>query len=401
MYLVDPYCLSCYNTKPLGGNMTTARIKPLNPRSPDQKYMGEEPAWPHRETQSRQSAVMQAWHWYTYYYGKKEVKQFITAWLAHKGRQQEAKLFAKVPESALTNVTGWLCRMEMRGLELITAEIDHIEHEIQRHITAAKSVRDIVLTDPDTAHAVTARPTIQDRLRDRITEAAGELEGMFDDFVAADSRMSAQFRPMAVLRGMNVAPQMITEIVAIWQQRLSELTEAVAGRDSDLVEGYSNFSRPQLRNLIKFVEQVIADCNSYVQIKKVERKPRAKKARPPEVVARGFKTLTEDTELKLRSEPAARLVGASEAWLYDVKKRKLIHAVADSHVGTFTVKGSGLIGIDPAQTLQKTLRKPTEQLKSLMAASVPNARKFFRDIRATEIKWNGRGNENLVILRVK
>lgn len=376
--------------------MTLAKIKPLNPKSPDQKYMGNEPEWPHSPNQSRESAVGHAWHWYNYYYGKKDVKQMILAWMQHHGRG-EYRDFARVPESVLINATGWLCRMNLRGFELNEHELSHINSEITRHVEAIKLVREVTEKPADAA----PRPNIQDRLREKMQEAAGELEGMLDDFVMAGSKMSATWKPMAIIRGMNVAPQLIGDITSVWQQRLDELSAVAEGKDAALVEGYSNFSKIQIRNLIKFVEQVIADCNSYVQIKKVERKPRAKKARPPEIVARAFKTLTEDTELKLRSEPAAKLVGASEAWLYDVKKRKLIHAVADSHIGTFTVKGSGLIGLDPAQTLQKTLRKPSEQLKTLMAASVPNARKFFRDIRATEIKWNGRGNENLLVLRVK
>ena len=38
-------------------------------------------------------------------------------------------------------------------------------------------------------------------------------------------------------------------------------------------------------------------------------------------------------------------------------------------------------------------------LKSIFAG-FPAARKAFKDIKATETAWNGRGTENLVILRV-
>lgn len=378
--------------------MTAAKIKPLNPKSPDQKYMGAEPEWPCDAKVTRSIAVGRAWHWYNYYYGKKEVKQMILAWLVHNDRMNEHRAFARVPENLLTNATGWLCRMNLRGLELEDNELNHINNEIAKHIEATVAVREVV---EKVNEEVSLRPTIQDRLRDKINEAAGELEGMLDDFVAAGSKLSASFKPMAVLRGMNVAPQLMSEIVKIWQVRKQELTEAVQGKDSQLVEGYSYLTKLQLRNLVKFAEQVIADCDSYVQIKKIERKPRAKKAKPPEVIARGFRCLIDEPEIKLKGEPAAKLVGASEAWLYDVKKRKLIHVVADSHVGTFTIKGSGLIGLDAARTLQKTLRKPAEQLKALMAASVPTARKFFQDIKSTEVKWTGRGNANLIILKVK
>ena len=92
-------------------------------------------------------------------------------------------------------------------------------------------------------------------------------------------------------------------------------------------------------------------------------------------------------------------MGASEAYLYDTKKRKLVHVVADQHIGTFSIKGSSIVGFDTANSQQKTLRKPAEQLKTLLGGGKPAARKFFKDIRATEIQFNGRGNENLVILK--
>jgi type II secretory pathway component HofQ len=51
------------------------------------------------------------------------------------------------------------------------------------------------------------------------------------------------------------------------------------------------------------------DCNSYVQLKKVERKPRAKKAVSPEKLTRKFKFLKEFDELK-------------NVWLYHILELK-------------------------------------------------------------------------------
>ena len=73
--------------------------------------------------------------------------------------------------------------------------------------------------------------------------------------------------------------------------------------------------------------------------------------------------------------------------------------MADTHIGTFTVKGSAIIAYDAATTVQKTLRKPEEQLKSVISVGKPAARKAFEVIKSTEVKWNGRGNENLIILK--
>jgi hypothetical protein len=94
-----------------------------------------------------------------------------------------------------------------------------------------------------------------------------------------------------------------------------------------------------------------------------------------------------------------KLVNATEAWLYDTAKRKLIHVVSDSHIGTFSVKGSAIVGFDTLATVQKTLRKPEEQLKLVMSGGKPAMRKEFTAIKSTETKYNGRGNENLIILK--
>ena len=200
------------------------------------------------------------------------------------------------------------------------------------------------------------------------------------------------------MRGLNISPNMVCTVSVVWELRLAEFNEVLEGTDADLVEGYSHLTKIQLKQCVKFCETVINDCGSYVQLKKVERKPRAKKAVSPEKTTRKFKFLKEFDELTLKSEPVTKLVNASEAWLYDTAKRKLIHVMADSHIGTFTVKGSAIIGFDTLATVQKTLRKPAEQLKLITGSGKPAARKAFVEIKATETKYNGRGNENLIIL---
>jgi hypothetical protein len=377
---------------------TTRPLKPLNPRTADAKYTGTEPEWRTQPTSdNRISRLGQAFYWYGYHYGKKEVKEFMITWLSRNQRQREAREFARVPDTNLTNVYGWLARMNVMGLELTEHEHGQLDHNIRTLIDSHRAVKEVVRSAEDTV----ARPTIQDRLREKMTEAAGELEAMYDDMILAGGKMSADFKPMAVIRGMNVAPQMVGEIAAAWRQRLGELEEVLAGKDVQLAEGYGQFGKLQIRNMVKFAEQVVADCGSYVQIKKTERAPRKKKPVSAEKLTQRFRYLREFAELKLTSEPVTKLVNCQEAWLYDTKKRKLIYAVADTHVGTMTVKGTSLVGFDTTNSVQKTLRKPAEQIKALLTGGVANTRKFFRDIRATEVKFNGRSNENLILLKVR
>ena len=371
-----------------------ANVKALNPRSPDTKYVGHEPEWRVQPVSNRVSSLSNAFGWYNYFYGKKDAKDFIGSYLDAHERAKDARRIRTLPDSQIRLNTCWLCRMVTMGLELSESEQIKLDNLIQ-DLLAAKQEE----VAEKTEEAKPTGLTIQDRLREKASECAGEIEGLFDDFLAAGAKMSAQFQPITIIRGHNVAPQLISQIQQIWKHHLVELEAAVAGKDPQLVEGYSFLTKNQLKQMVKFAEQVITDCNNYVQIKKVERKPRAKKAVSPEKVTARFKYLKTFPELKLVSEPAVKLVDATEAWLYDTVKRKLIHVVGDAHRGNFTVKSSAVVGFDTGASSQKTLRKPAETLKSLLAAGKPAARKIFKELSTTETQWNGRGNENLIILK--
>ena len=374
----------------------TKPIKLLNPKSPEIKYTGGEPEWRIQpEPENRISALSAAFSWYNYHYGKKEAKDMIAHWLDHHDRTKDAKKIRAIPDSQIRLTPAWVCRMNLVGLELNEHELLQVDTQIATMLKVKDEVR-VEVTQEERAEN---KVTIQDRLREKVSECAGELEGLFDDFIRDGVKMSANIKPIATIRGMNVAPQMISTISDIWKRRLAEFEEVAEGKDSDLVEGYSNFTKIELRNMIKFAEQVINDCGAYVQIKKVERKPRAKKAVSPEKQVSKLKYLKEFAELKLTSESPTKLIEANEAWLYDTKKRKLIYVVADTHIGSLSVKNNNILGFDAGASVQKTLRKPAEQIKALLSGGKPAARKYFKDIKATDTKFNGRSNENIIILR--
>jgi hypothetical protein len=369
----------------------------MNPRTLDVKYTGGEPEWPAQPTpETRNSALIGAFSWYNYHYGKRDARELLVEWLHWRGDTELSRTFARVGEHLNMLTAGWLARMHMKGLELNDRELTHIADTVDQHCKAAQSVKKVVAEVQEQVR----RPTIQDRLRDIMLAASADLEHLYDDLIGAGAKLTADFKPMAVLRGHNVAPPLVRDIKDVWQSRRAELAAVTEGRESQLVEGYSNFSKIQLKNLLRFVDLVLADCDSYVQVKKTERAPRRKKPQSPERITQRFPYLREFAELKLKSEPVTKLVNATEAWLYDTKKRKLIHVMADSHVGSFTVKGTAIIGFDTVTTTQKTLRRPEEQLKLVQGAAAA-ARKAFKDIKATEVRWSGRGNENLILLRIR
>ena len=241
--------------------------------------------------------------------------------------------------------------------------------------------------------------SVQDYMREKAGVIGGHVEQVIDNFVEGEYKNPEKFSVMEQLRIHEAPAQAIDVIRNPLQFMLDQMQEVQEGTCDQLKEGYSHLGKIQVRNFVKFLEQAVADCDNYVQLKKATRKPRAIKTKTPAQLVKTFKFCKEFAELNLKSVSPTKLVDASEAWLYNTKTRKLIHVVADEYSKVFTVKGSSIVGIDTAKTVMKTLRKPAEQLKQITGVGKPAARKNFNDIKATDIKFNGRGNEHIIILK--
>jgi len=258
------------------------------------------------------------------------------------------------------------------------------------------------------------RKTIQENMRDKTMDIEGAVHELVDEFVNNEYKDPDKYSIMKLLREEGCPPQTIDIISDPLKAQLSEVNELMnpptkkelakmSEQEQDIVaqleEGYSHLGKLQIRSLQKFLERAVADCASYVQVKKADRAPRATKQKTPAQLVRKFKYLRRFDELELTSLSPEKLVHGSEAWLYNTKTRKLIYVVADETIKTYSIKSNSMIGFDPNKSVQKTLRKPAEQLKELMKGGKPNNRKQFASIKATEIKYNGRGNEHVVILK--
>ena len=376
-----------------------SQVKTLNPRDPDTEYLGPEPMFAVQPDEDRRRvALMRSFTWYGRFYGKKDAKEFLAQYLDLRERPQEAKIMRRIDEKECINTLCWLARMELRGLELSETESETLQNEIKRLLETINKPQVIELTPLE----IPTRPNIQEILKDKAREAAGELEGLFDEYITSGAGAKHTLRPMDEVAKKNVMPQHISLLTDVWKKKLNEIEEVLKGTDAQLVQGYQHLTKTQLKNIVKFIELVISDLNSYISVKKAAKAPRARKAVPVEKQVAKLKYLKvfKDTasKLDLLSVSPIKLHGASEAWVYDTAKRKLHHYVADDYSKTFTVKGSTLLGFDTAQSEVKTLRKPSEQIKEVMG-SKPAARKYFKDIKAVSTTPNGRFNEHMIILK--
>ena len=375
-----------------------SQVKALNPRDADVQHYGDEPLFVLQPDQDkRRVALMRSFTWYHRFYGKNDARELLSQYLDLNNRPADAKTMRKIHENEFLLTLCWLARMQLRGLELNEHEELTLENEIARLLKIVHKPEEI-----KAEVEVSTRPNIQDILKEKARDAAGELEGLFDEFITSGAPTKHTLRPMDEVAKKNVMPQHISLLTEVWKKKQNEFEELLKGADKQLVEGYAYLNKTQIKNVIKFIEQVLNDLNSYISVKKAAKAPRARKAVPVEkIVAKlKYQKVFKDTasKLDLVSISPIKLHGASEAWIYDSAKRKLHHYIADDYSKAFTVKGNTLLGFDTAKSEVKTLRKPAEQLKEIMG-SKPAARKYFNDIKAVATASNGRFNENMIILK--
>jgi hypothetical protein len=335
-------------------------------------------------------------NWYNAICDKKNAKPFILDYLTHNDKKVEAKLVKSVPDTKFDTSVGCLARLTMRGYVPTELHKEYINKEIDRLVSLATPQPE------EEVKEVSNRPNVQEIMRERATEAAGEFEGWLDDFISKGAKSTFTVKVVDELTKRSVLQQHVSPIIDVWTKYKAEFNEVIKGKDEQLVEAYSRFTNTQLKNIVKFIDQIIGDLNSYISLKKTARKPRAKKAVPVEKQVAKLKYMKSfknaEAKLDLVSLHPTKLHGASEAWVYDTQRRKLHHYVADDLIRVFTVKGNALLGFCAIQSEIKTLRKPAEQLKEIMG-SKPVARKFFKDIKSVSVKPTGRFNENLIILK--
>lgn len=382
---------------------TAVAVKPLKITPESAKYCGSEPIWTGVELTeaTRMSQLLFAINWYNYNFDAKDAKQCILEYLKTAKRADEYKGFKKVKEGAVPNAIGWLLRMTAVGWVMSAEEHTRVDTVITQAINSSAGNAEVVeeTAEEKAATAASKKTTIQDRMREKAAEAGGEIEHLLDLYAAEGAPAKHAHKPLDVLKLANILPQHTSSEVAHWEYRRDEFKSAHLGTDEDTAEGYSHYTKTQLRNLIKFCELVIADLHSYVSMKKANRAPIQRKVKTPVQLVQKFKYMPECTEFKIKSISPTQLVGAKEVYAYDTKKRKLMYFVADEYAGTLTVKNSSIDGFDAVKSTQKTIRKPAEQLKEFMAVSKPNARKLFEKTKSVEVKVSGRFNEHVVLLK--
>ena len=360
---------------------------------------GFEPSWGKKLKEgTRGSEVLRAFNFYSYHFDYKKAQDYVADYLAKAEDDADFKKWAKVPARSVPNAIGWMTRMIVRGFPATKAELAQVNDAIKHALTLTP----IKAASVDNTEAnAKKKANVQEIMLEKANLLGGELEYLLDQYVDEGAKARHSISPINELKLANILPQHIPNLVQHWETVRAEFTQAYAGVDKVLNEGYGFLTKIQLRNLVKFADLVIADLNSYVTFKKASRAAPKRKIKTPAQQVQKLKYMKAFEDLKLKSVKPEKIIGAKEMFVFNTKTRKLQYYVADESAGSaLMVKNNSIVGFDPNLSTMKTVRTPKRQIADLMKASRPGTRKMYKGMRTVEAKVNGRFNPNLVILKV-
>jgi hypothetical protein len=338
----------------------------------------------------------------------KDLKPKIINWMSINGYTKEQIAEFKRTRDARSGITmGSIAANLLKGMPAVREDFNEGRNTALWLGTAISTVVGEgtydTNDDEETAQQekpVGLQPSIQERVREASMLMTEEIETAIEAFQTDPETFDPKsFKVLNLLKAKQAKAAHTRIIKEFYERNLQEMIEAAGTKDEQLKEAYSHLSKAHLKKITAFYQEVVSACDMLGQEAKINRKPRAKKSQPVEKVVGKLKYKKSDEPTKLVSINPADIVGAKELWIFNIKTRKLGKYVAEEYK-ELGVKGTSITGFSESLSVQKTLRKPVEQLKEFKAAGKVQLRKFLEDIKAVDIKLNGRINEDIILLKI-
>jgi hypothetical protein len=367
----------------------------------------------------------------------------VFAWMAENGYTKEQIKHAKsAPASALSVTAGITCKMLLNGMpntnpkhdeywascpgtigDKVTPVTDFVKKRVKNAIDLGSEVAEVKQAEAEEKKDVYV-PTIQERIRDQARSQAEALEEWLDGFISDRKNFDPKgFDFKKHFQKTGVTQAHARKLKGFYENELDDFKELdrfpTAGQlkkmsehEQDmwaqLKEGYAHLKKADIKMFTTAIEELMTALDFVIDTAKATRAPRKSKPKSATKLVEKLKFLKVDEKFKLASVSPDQIIGASELWVFNVKTRKLGKYVAKNPDPTgmgrdgsgLQVKGTTIIGYDEEQSIQKTLRKPVDQLKDFKGAGKVKLRKFLDDIKTTDTKLNGRCNPETVLLKV-
>jgi hypothetical protein len=339
----------------------------------------------------------------------KELKAKVIDWMGRNGYEKSVIQSYKKTKDNRTGVTvGAVAACLLRGMQSCRPDFNNgrdtatwLGAEISKIINDGRDdIDDDTLPIDDTSAVV--GPSIQERTRDAALAMTEEIEKAIDSFGNDPENFDPKaFKVLSLLKSQQAKAGHARIIRDFYAKSLAELEEAAGPKpDEQIKEGYSHLSKKQMKSFIQFLKEIETACTMLMEEAKVNRAPRKAKTISKDKLVAKLKYKKTDEPLKLVSINPVDIIGAKELWVFNSKTRKLGKYVA-AEFNDLGIKGTTITGFSEMHSVQKTLRKPVEQLKAFKEAGKVALRKFLEDINAVDTKMNGRISEDTILLKIQ
>ena len=267
-------------------------------------------------------------------------------------------------------------------------------------------------------------PTIQERIRDQAYIQSEAIDDWLEGFITDRKNFDPKgFDFKKHFSQMNVTQAHARKLKGFFEHevddfkelermptagQLKKMSEHEQDMWAQLKEGYAHLKKADIKTFVTAIENLLQALDFVIESAKATRAPRKSKPKSATKLVEKLKYLKTDDKYKLASVSPDQIIGANELWVFNTKTRKLGKYVAKNidpkgmgRAGSgLQVKGTTIIGFNETESIQKTLRKPDDQLKAFKSAGKVALRKFMDDIATTDTKLNGRCNPDTVLLKI-
>ena len=197
--------------------------------------------------------LMRIMNWYSAEKAKADARKYMREYVKAK-MPSELNTFDQVKDVNIVNTYGWISRIVMRNGKIsdkhLTKLTGYLKETLDSTIYIPEPVQQkVVISAP--------KPSIQDAMKEKISEYLGELEGSFDSVV----KNKEDFSLYKNMQANQIPTPYVNDIKEWCKNKLREYILVYEGKDSQLVEGYSNITKRELKSIVKMTSSVYVIFN--------------------------------------------------------------------------------------------------------------------------------------------
>lgn len=373
-------------------------------------------------------------------YQAKDLYAFVFSWMAKNDYTNEDIKLAKLPPDHMLSITCAICcKLLLDGMPdfyqkeddywqtlagtggNITPVSDFIKKRIAETIEAGKVIKEkkLEVEKEEAKKKNVYRPSIQELLRAKAFSMTNEIDDFINDFEMTSGALKS-FKPLSLLRKVEAKANHAKIIKELYEGCFKEydelvnppstknMTEKELDWHNQLIEGYRHLEKSEILAMHEMYKSIVQACDMIIANAKFDRKPRKRKPVSAEKIVSKMKFMREHTETGTVSINPVDIVGSNILVVYNTKSRKVgvyhtsnVDPMNQKRDGSgLTVKGTTMVRFNEETSVQKTLRKPQEQLKIFKDINKRSLNKQFEAVKSVPTKMNGRINEHTLLLKV-